>query len=349
MRRSLVRFCLVAALAAVASAAPAQPELPPQPAGAGEVTLRVIGWNMQSDLTTAKQESDPAFLAKQIAKKKGVQIWGLCEVLDKKALDKFVAGANKTGGDYAGVLGTTGSRDRMAVVYDKKRLKLLGTDELKLIQLGTGQRAPLVTKFEGKLTGQQFLFVVNHLARGDEDKRHQQCRLLNQWVRTQTLPVIMVGDYNLDFDVKKGDTGKRDAGFDEILKDNKFQWVRPDRLLKTQASDRFNGVLDFVFVANVPFGWSAGSRILNREDDQEATEPDFDDDEDSTDHRPVEAVFTFRPTTGSVAGGAPLVAEPLGAPTVPAKARTREELIQEMAELKKRLGALEKELQKLDP
>ena len=295
-----------------------------------EVTLRVIGWNMQSDFTTKKKESNPDFLAKQIAAKKGVQIWGLCEVLDDKTFNKFIAGAKKTGGDYAGVLGKTGNRDKMGIIYDKKRLELLGTEELKLIQINSGLRAPFVGKFKGKTTGQQFLFVVNHLARGDDDARLQQCKMLNQWAKTQTLPVVMVGDYNIDFDVKKGDAGKRDPGFDELLKDNRFIWVRPQQLVKTQASNQFNSVLDFVFVANVPFHWSAESRILNRENDEEAIDNDFDDDAQSTDHRPVDAVLTFRPPGGG--GG-----------------RSREEIVKEIADLKKRIEDLEEQLKKVKP
>jgi hypothetical protein len=132
MRRLFACLGLALALGGLAA--------PPAAAQPDEVTLRVVGWNMQSDFTSNKKESSPDFLAKQIAKKSGVHLWGLCEVLDQKALDKFVAGAGKNGGDFDGVLGTTGNRDKLAVIYDKDRLTLLGTDELKLIQLSSAPR-----------------------------------------------------------------------------------------------------------------------------------------------------------------------------------------------------------------
>jgi endonuclease/exonuclease/phosphatase family metal-dependent hydrolase len=311
---------------------------PPAGGQPPDVTLRVIGWNLESG------ESDPDSLAKQIAGKAGVQLWGLSEVENQTALDKYVAGANKTGGAYKGILGSTGNADRLAIVYDENRLKPVGPPaELKLIQLGSGQRAPLVAKFKGELTGQEFVFVVNHLARGDKAKRHQQARLLNQWVQTQTVPVIAVGDYNFDWDVVGGDGGDRDEGYDELTRNGRFLWVRPERLVKTQASPQYNSVLDFVFVGNIPFGWSAESRILNREDDTEATPTSpFGDNATATDHRPVDAVFTFRPA--GTAGGAALAAAPAGGVATAA----RQELRKEIEELRRRLQELEKKLESLD-
>jgi hypothetical protein len=61
----------------------------------------------------------------------------------------------------------------------------------------------------------------------------------------------------------------------------------------TQASDSFNSVLDFVFVANLVLGWTAANVILQREGDSAATALDFDDDNEQSDHRPVDATFTM--------------------------------------------------------
>jgi hypothetical protein len=118
------------------------------------------------------------------------------------------------------------------------------------------------------------------------------------------LPIVAVGDYNFDYDVATGDLGvpHRDGGFDALTKDDKFRWVRPERLVKTEADDKFNSVLDFVFVANFPFEWSAQSRILERDGDEAATVNDFDDNDKQTDHRPLEATVTFTtsaPPTGT--------------------------------------------------
>ena len=50
---------------------------------------------------------------------------------------------------------------------------------------------------------------------------------------------------------------------------------------------------DFVFVANLSPGWRGESRILERDGDQPAMAIDFDDDQQQTDHRPLDALFRF--------------------------------------------------------
>jgi hypothetical protein len=191
--------------------------------------------------------------------------------------------------------------------------------------------------------------MVNHLARGDEDKRLEQCKLLSQWAKGQTLPVIAVGDYNIDFHVTKGDAGKRDPGFDALLKDNHFRWVRPDRLTKTQASDNYNSVLDFVFVAHAPFGWSAQSRILNREDDEGG--PGRGLRRRRPEHRPPAGGggvhLPLRPGRGGRRGAA--AARTAAGPAPKAVPANRDDLRGEIADLKRRLKVLERQLEQLDP
>lgn len=265
---------------------------------ATDVKLRVVGWNMQSDFTPGTQESDPELLKRQIAVKNGVNIWGLCEVLDAGTLRKFEEGAEDgEGSDFISVMGATGGRDRLAVIYDSQLFEQIGLP-IELIpetRLSPGLRASLVVHLKGKRTGQEFLFVVNHLKRGGAQNsvRLQQSKNLNQWAKLQTLPIIAVGDWNFDYDVTSGDAGfpNRDRGFDALIKDHVFEWVRPTTIVKSQADDNFNTLLDFVFVANAPLGWTGVSRILEQEGDQPATTVDFSDDKNTTDHRPVDALF----------------------------------------------------------
>src|SRR5687768_9207362 len=71
-------------------------------------SIRVVGWNVQSDFTPNQQESDPDLLRKQMAQKQGVHIWGLAEVLNAQALAKFEQGAEEgEDADFASILGTT--------------------------------------------------------------------------------------------------------------------------------------------------------------------------------------------------------------------------------------------------
>lgn len=312
------------------------------------ISLRVIGWNMQSDFTSNRRESDPEVLKRQMGRKKGVHLWGLCEVLNAATLAKFKQGAEEgEDAEFDSILSESGGRDRTAILFDTSRFKLLDHEELGMVRVTPGLRAPLVGHFRIKATGQEFLFMVNHLKRGGAQNpvRLQQAELLNEWVRTQTLPVVAVGDYNFDYHVERGDLGvpHRDGGFDALTKDSKFKWVRPERLVKSQASDDFNTLLDFVFVANAPFGWFAESHILERDGDELARENDFDDDDRETDHRPVDALFTFRPRGGGgdVARAAARATPERGEPS-------REELLREISDLEQQLQRLRRRVQELE-
>jgi endonuclease/exonuclease/phosphatase family metal-dependent hydrolase len=126
--------------------------------------------------------------------------------------------------------------------------------------------------------------MVNHLYRSREDRRHEQARKLNEWARGQSLPVIAVGDYNFDWEVEGGES-KHDRGYDLMTLDGLWRWVRPQSLIKTQCSDSFDSVLDFVFVAGPARDWPSGSEILNRETSY------CQDTDQSSDHRMIRAVF----------------------------------------------------------
>jgi endonuclease/exonuclease/phosphatase family metal-dependent hydrolase len=136
--------------------------------------------------------------------------------------------------------------------------------------------------------------MVNHLYRTNTERRHEQAPLLNVWARQQALPVIAVGDYNFDWDVRNGDT-VHDRGYDLLAAEGTFAWVRPPHLIRTQCS--FDSVLDFVFVAGAAQGLQASSEILAAE---ESYCPDTNT---RSDHRPVLASFDLG--TGGQPGARP--------------------------------------------
>ena len=191
--------------------------------GTTPVTLTVVGWNVESG------GSEAATISRRIADFQGVDLWGLAEVEDAGAADEFeraaAVGENST---YDSVLGTTGGGDRLAVVYDAERFELLGQEELQRMNIGGSVRAPLVVRLRDTVSGVPFIFMVNHLYRGDDDGRHRQARLLNEWAASQMLPVIAVGDYNFDWEITGGD-GHHDQGYDLLTAGQNFEWVRPQR------------------------------------------------------------------------------------------------------------------------
>ncbi len=266
---------------------------------AQETQLRVMTWNMQSNMNNA-QEADPDLLASQMRRKKNIDLWGLTEVQNKDVAEKFRAAAEAAAGgqDFQLILGKTGRSDRLAILFNAERLKLIKKYELRRIQVGrNGLRGALVAQFRGRETGQEFLFVVNHLLRGkkssskDRADRLTQSKLLNEWAAGESLPIIAVGDYNFDVNI---DTLSGAPSYHELV-NGEFRWVRPLHLVKTHDDDDYKSVLDFVFVANedrAP-GWSGKSTIMNRGSDTPAQRMDFGDDARNSDHRPVRATFTF--------------------------------------------------------
>ena len=106
----------------------------------------------------------------------------------------------------------------------------------------------------------------------------------------QALPTITAGDFNMDFEFA---TQRGNDAFTEMLRDNVWQWVRPEELIDTNWSDpdgdgmdNFPGsMLDFAFVAGRAKDWQPASNMIVRDGD-------FPDDETTSDHRPIELLLT---------------------------------------------------------
>ena len=244
--------------------------------------LVVIGYNVESG------QSNPDAIAKLLVSKvKACDIWGFSEVEDEKAAKVFTAAASKIGkSKYKYVLGDTGVKDRLLVVYNARRLKMLREEELftKTILKGRPrQRAPLVVYFLDRKTKQTFYFMVNHLARGDWKLRQRQSRALNKWAKKNPESGIAVGDYNYDWDL---DTFHHDWGFNFLTHEKVFQWVVPKKLIKTHGHPDFNSILDFVFLEGHARKWKAKSTILFPSG-VSLKKKDYQ----LSDHRPVRAVI----------------------------------------------------------
>jgi endonuclease/exonuclease/phosphatase (EEP) superfamily protein YafD len=149
-----------------------------------------------------------------------------------------------------------------------------------------------VARFRITGTTTEFLFMVNHLYRSRAARRHEQSQLLNAWARTQTLPIIALGDYNYDWSVQNGDTD-HDAGYDLLTADGVFVWIRPATLRRTHCSHH-NSVLDFVFAAGDARTWDGLAEIL-------PADPSYcPDDNTTSDHRMVVAAFDLSAGNGGL-------------------------------------------------
>ncbi|GAB4526777.1 MAG: hypothetical protein OHK0046_43850 [Anaerolineae bacterium] len=284
---------------------------------AQDAPLVVVSWNVESG------NADSDVIAERLAEFEDVDLWGLSEVTDQDIEDYEAASEEGENANFESLLGSTGGGDRLAILYDEGRLELVDDYELDEINYLGRVRAPLVGHFRDRDTGQEFLFMVNHLYRGNATGRHEQARLLNNWAEMQSLPVIAVGDYNFDYDPE---TEARDLGFDVMVADGVYEWVRPAVLISTQCSStnnspcRFNSVLDFVFVSGIARDWVAESEIIADV---------FPPADEASDHRPVWATFTF---VVDVVTPTPVVPE--------GEAVTRTMILERIAQLEAELQAL---------
>lgn len=249
------------------------------PASSADDRMTVAGWNVGLD------DADVATIAERIAAFDGVDLWGIAEVNRTNAVPSLEKAAEVgEAGDFKAVLGQSGGGMRLVALYDDSRFDLLEWYELDEINTTGNARAPLVLDLRDTVSGERFLFMVNHLYRSRNEERWKQAELLNEWAATKTMPVIAVGDYNFDWNISGS---VHDQGYDLMTDGGAWEWVQPANLVTTQCSGwpcQYESVLDFVFVAGPAQQWQAESEIV-------VAPNDFPDDATTSDHRPVIANF----------------------------------------------------------
>lgn len=253
--------------------------------------IRVIGFNIEAGwLPDGKYESDLITIANQMSRisttKPTVDLWGLSEVTSSRWPENLT---KAVGDNFKMVLGNKNEAlvesDHLLAIYNADKFTLIRSEELEYLRFGKG-RAPLVLHLKmNRPDSTELLFMVNHLHRGSEHKRHKQSMGLNKWAKKQKLPIIAVGDYNFDWKLPQ-EKKDWDKGYDLMTADGVFEWVRPKTLVKTQCSEKYNSVLDFAFVANGAKKWPSQSRIL-------VSDGDCPDTLMTSDHRPVELMINI--------------------------------------------------------
>lgn len=248
--------------------------------------LRVLSWNVESD------GNNPAVIARQLVELGAYDICALQEVHSDNFNRYGTELQQAFGEQYRYFISQTGRDDRLMIAFDSDRLKLLSKQELfefDGIRLNDWRhRSPLVAHFQHQPTGCEFLCVTVHLARGSAEFRNEQALGLRRWASEQTLPVVAIGDFNMDYHFGR-QTGNE--ALDTFLDRDVWRWVRPEELVDTNyfdgdgdGQDDYPGsMLDFAFVAGAAKYWDLTCRVIQRRDD-------FPDDEQTADHRPIELI-----------------------------------------------------------
>jgi len=300
-----VAACVVAACLAVAGPA------------AAEESFRLLAWNVESNRPGSPPDSDARVIARQLVAllkdpAARAQIVALSEVApaDIHAYRKAVGLGLGAKTDFVtSASGGYRDADSLLLVVDRGRFAIedavelhryggivgnLNVDDEKSPEHGTVRaRSPLAVKLRDRETDGVLRLVVVHLARGEDDLRTDQARMLVRWAADQEGPLIAAGDFNFDWDMY---TKRGNPGFDAMVGGDVWTWLKPDPLVDTNWAaardnpkrDRFpDSILDFVFVAKAAKDWRGVSKVIVRPGD-------FPDDEETSDHRPI--VATFQPT-----------------------------------------------------
>lgn len=243
--------------------------------------VTILAWNVEyggSDLATIKQQ---------------LQSLGAYDILALSEVTRSAA-SEFTGrwGAEAALVGQKGGDACLLIGWNPDRFEKLQAMELQQFDgqdLAPGaQSAPLIVHLQDKPTSQQFIVVMNHLARGSAELRKRQASLLVAWAKQQTVPIVAVGGYNFDYDFpsKKGN-----ESFDTFLADGTWKWVEPKHWVDTNWADRNrdgkddypDSMLDFTFTAGAARQWKVTSEVIVREGD-------FPDDAKTSDQRPLRTV-----------------------------------------------------------
>lgn len=255
-----------------------------EPVKESKLELAILAWNIESGgadnqviLAQMKELGQTQFHGT-------IDIIALSETLPKtEDLWKTVLPAGVV------VMGTTGDSDRLCIVYNGERFEQVRVIELARFDKFTlnpgNQRSPLIVHLKDKASGEEFLVLNNHLARGNADRRKEQALGLSAWAREQSLPMIAVGDYNFDYDFP---TKSGNEAFRAFLADGVWRWNEPREWIDSNWADRDmdgkddfpDSLLDMVFTAGPAKEWTVAVEVIVRPGD-------FPDDEKTSDHRPV--------------------------------------------------------------
>ncbi|MGK7945685.1 MAG: endonuclease/exonuclease/phosphatase family protein [Microcystaceae cyanobacterium] len=272
-------------------------------------SLAVATYNVESPFPNDSLEVTlPEVVARNISRLAGPDIWGLSEVPDREAAAIYSDAATFPSSEFDFILGTTGrgSNDLLAILYNTNRLELVEAAQELETEVG-GSRAPLVAHFRTREDGTEFLAVTNHFNRGNRNLRNQQARRLRRWIEAQSLPVVAMGDFNMDFSVDttisrpsrcRGSLEEGNEAFDIFTSSPVINWIEPTCLANRTCPAEgtgcflpcFNSILDFIFVGgSSASNWTGTSEIAFGNVNNFCENAPLGD----SDHRPVIATLTF--------------------------------------------------------
>ncbi len=251
-------------------------------------TIKLISWNVETE------GSDAEIIAKQLCAFPRSDAYLLQEV-DSRGLARYAAAIREAHGqDYKFFISSFGGPHKLGVIIDQSKLTIRSFSELMSFgdyELNNYRfRSPLVIDVETKI-GLKFKLVTVHLARGNAKFREEQANGLREWGAAQTVPIILAGDCNFDFDIP---TKKGNPAYDAFFAGDIWQLFEPIEWIDTNWDDRDGDGKDnypgstLDFAAHCDHGTSVKGtcQIIVRNGD-------FPDNDRTSDHRPLMLEITL--------------------------------------------------------
>lgn len=245
-------------------------------------TLKIISWNVETE------GSDAEIISKQLSAFPKSDAYLLQEV-SGRGLARYASAIRETHGqDYKFFVSSFGGPHKLGVIIDQSKLTIRSFSELMShgeYQLNNYRfRSPLVIDLETK-SGKQLKLVTVHLARGNAKFREEQANGLREWAADQTVPIVLAGDCNFDFDIP---TKKGNPAHDAFFEGDTWQLIEPVEWIDTNWDDRDGdgkdnypgSTLDFAAHSSNGSAVAGTCEIIVRDGD-------FPDNDRTSDHRPL--------------------------------------------------------------
>lgn len=235
---------------------------------AAATPLCLFEWNLESG------GSDQATIEEIIKKHPKCDVFGFAEVASRETLDGIAKAAEAASGRrYSFVISNTSptgpdnTPDFLGLMWNAGKLDLIHIEELYALKLGGG-RAPFIGHFVIKSNKKAFTVMVNHLHRGSAEKRLEQAKAIHDWAQGATVPMITLGDFNMDCVVSDDRSSITECGpaFHALTDDGTWKWVKPSPIHETHCS-RYRGKLmtyDFVLTAGPAQSGEATAEVLEQ-------------------------------------------------------------------------------------
>lgn len=246
----------------------------------GKSQYRILAWNVELD-----GGADVHVISKQLKEFEDYDLIALMETTPE------AFSVIKKSTKFKGAIAQSGRQIRLALLWNDEKFSIEEFEELdNLNDKKMNHRSPWVMKVKETATGEAFYMITVHLARNRAELRQRQAEGIRDWARSQSLPIVAIGDFNFDY-VFADEKGNK--AFELFQEDDVMQWVRPEKWIDTNwydpesdgADDYPGSMLDFAFVAGSAKDWSPRCRVIVREGD-------FPDDKQTSDHRPIELLLT---------------------------------------------------------